>query len=205
VPARHAGGEPRSARAAAWRAQGEGLLKQLDGYWLDQEGHYRSRVLCEHRRSAKELDVAVLLAVLHAARAQGSHSAADPRVHSTLERLAALFDAEYPINVGRPRGRGAALGRYAGDVYYSGGAYYFATLAAAELCYRAACSLAAPELTAQGDAYLATVRAFTPGSGELSEQFDRSSGAQTSARQLAWSHAAFITCVHARRSAPAAA
>jgi glucoamylase len=80
---------------------------------------------------------------------------------------------------------------------------YFSTLAAAELCYRAARAVAAPELTAIGDGYLATVRAFTPDSGDLSEQFDQRTGKQTSARQLAWSHAAFITCVHARRSAPA--
>ena len=36
----------------------------------------------------------------------------------------------------------------------------------------------------RGDAYLATVRAYTPASGDLSEQFDQRSGAQTSAKQL---------------------
>jgi glucoamylase len=56
----------------------------------------------------------------------------------------------------------------------------------------------------RGDAYLATVRAYTPASGDLSEQFDQRTGAQTSAKQLAWSHAAFISCVSARRIAAAA-
>ena len=51
----------------------------------------------------------------------------------------------------------------------------------------------------RGDAYLETVRAFTPESGDLSEQFDQTSGAQTSARHLAWSYAAFLTAVAARR------
>jgi glucoamylase len=59
-------------------------------------------------------------------------------MQATLSRLEALFDAEYEINRNRPAGRGIALGRYKGDVYYSGGAYYFSTLAAAEFCFRAA-------------------------------------------------------------------
>ncbi len=87
-------------------------------------------------------------------------------------------------------------------MYYSGGAYYFSTLGAAELCYRAACGAgAACERVQEGDAYLETVRAYTPASGELSEQFDRRTGAQTSAKHLAWSYAALISCVSARRAA----
>ena len=35
----------------------------------------------------------------------------------------------------------------------------------------------------------------TPRSGELSEQFDRATGAQTSSKELTWSHAALITAV----------
>ena len=52
---------------------------------------------------------------------------------------------------------------------------------------------------ARGDAFLETVRRFTPESGELSEQFDQRTGQQLSAKQLAWSYAAFISCVAARR------
>jgi len=52
--------------------------------------------------------------------------------------------------------RGTAMGRYAGDVYYSGGAYYFSTLAAAEFCFRAALKSPAVEsLVARGDAAIA--------------------------------------------------
>jgi glucoamylase len=91
------------------------------------------------------------------------------------------------------------MGRYAGDVYYSGGAYYFSTLAAAEFCFRAAAHSPSMQLTDRGDAFLETVRAYTPPSGELSEQFDQRTGVQRSAQQLAWSYAAFISCAHARR------
>jgi glucoamylase len=58
---------------------------------------------------------------------------------------------------------------------------------------------AAQALLARGDAFLETVRAFTPPSGDLSEQFDQRTGAQSSAQQLAWSYAAFISCTEARR------
>ena len=51
----------------------------------------------------------------------------------------------------------------------------------------------------RGDAYLETVRAYTPPSGDMSEQFDQRTGVQTSARHLAWSYACFISCVAARR------
>ena len=38
------------------------------------------------------------------------------------------------------------------------------------------------------------------GGSDLSEQFDQRTGEQTSAKHLAWSYAAFISCVTARRA-----
>lgn len=209
--------------APACRAQARVLLATLDELWRGAEGgaaggYYRSRRLSSGERSQKELDIAVILAPLHAGASREAHSVQDPRIHSTLGQLEALFDAVYPINRQRGARRGAALGRYAGDRYYSGGAYYFSTLAAAECCYRAAAVSAggtdagssaatadpAPPgascaaLRARGDAFLETVRAFTPADGQMSEQFDQRSGAQTSAKELGWSYAAFITCAAAR-------
>ena len=94
------------------------------------------------------------------------------------------------------------MGRYEGDAYYSGGAYYFSTLGAAEFCFLAAAHAAGrkDEWIARGDGFLETVRAFTPASGDLSEQFDQRTGEQTSAKHLAWSYAALISCVTARRA-----
>ena len=186
------------------RADAAALRERLDAFWSAEDGFYRSRTLATGERSAKELDISVVLAAIHADAPGARHSVSDPRVHSTLERLEALFDAEYPINRNRPRARGPALGRYRDDQYYSGGAYYFSTLGASELCFRAASragTTEARQLIERGDAYLETVRAFTPSSGDLSEQFDRRSGEQTSAKHLAWSYAAFITCTAARRAA----
>jgi len=176
----------------------------LDEFWLPDAGYYRSRVLSSGASSAKELDIAVILAAVHtAADARGGpHTPQDPRMHATLERLEALFGEAYDINRSRPDGMGPAMGRYAGDVYYSGGAYFFSTLGAAEFCFRAAAHAGdADAWIGRGDAYLQTVRVHVPASGAMSEQFDQRTGAQTSAKELAWSYAGFISCVHARRAA----
>jgi glucoamylase len=98
------------------------------------------------------------------------------------------------------------MGRYEGDSYYAGGAYYFATLGAAELCFRAA-SLLTPgdarraDWLVHGDGFLETVRTFTPENGDLAEQFDQRNGEPASARQLAWSYAAFVSCAAVRAAA----
>ena len=179
--------EARGDGAAAKRCRVEAAVIEalLDDFWMEEEAHIRSRRV-EGGAPEKLLDIAVILASNHA-RVRG------PRYDATLRRLEELFDRAYAINHKRPEGRAPALGRYAGDKYYSGGAYYFSTLGAAEFCYRNGD-------VERGDAYLEAVRAFTPQSGDLSEQFDQTSGAQTSARHLAWSYAAFLTAVAARRA-----
>ena len=201
-----------TAQAQRCREESRAVRRLLDDYWVDEQndrdathGYYRSRMLADDQPSPKALDIAVILSAIHTFGTEAAHGPADPRMQATLARLDALFDAAYPINHGRAAGRGAAMGRYAGDVYCSGGAYYFSTLGAAEFCFRAAAMGGdARQWFERGDAYLATVRAYTPAGGDLSEQFDQRSGAQTSAKQLAWSHAAFISCVSARRIAAAA-
>jgi glucoamylase len=193
-----------AAAALSCRLESEAIGRQLDDYWDAARGHYRSRVLGPGAESHKQLDFSVIFAAIHAGDGAAAHSPDDPRMIATLSRLEELFDAAYAINRARPAGRGPAMGRYAGDVYFSGGAYYFSTLGAAEFCFKAARHAAHPaSLLERGDAYLRTVRAFTPASGELSEQFDQHTGEQRSARDLAWSYAAFITCIAARREAVA--
>lgn len=177
------------------------MRARLDQFWSPALGFYRSRELTSGATSAKELDIAVILSAIHALSPEPVHSVHDPKMHATLSALEQLFVTDYPINAQLPSSRGPAMGRYAGDVYYSGGAYYFSTLGAAEFCFRAgAGSQSSASWVARGDAYLQTVRTYTPADGELSEQFDKRTGAQSSAPQLAWSYAAFISCVGARRA-----
>ena len=180
-------------------------LARLDSYWSESLGYLRSRTLTDGRTSSKQLDIAVLLSAIHAhddGQDAAPHSAADPRMLLTLAQLEKQFDADYAINSSRPPHRGVAMGRYRGDVYFSGGAYYFSTLGAAEFCFRAASFAPEPlALIARGDGFLDTVRQYTPEDGELSEQFDQNTGAPNSAPQLAWSHAALISAVAARDAA----
>lgn len=220
--------QPAEARGLCLAA--DETLAHLDNLWNGGAGFYCSRTGVVRGDSAKELDCSVVLGILHAGRVNGRHSVLDPRAQATLAALEELFEAAYPINHNRPAGRGVALGRYANDRYYSGGAYYFSTLAAAEFYFRLATALRGGALlpvTAEnlrfrqrlgaadaadspamarlayqhGDAIMRTVQAFTPDSGDLSEQFDHTTGVQTSAKQLTWSYAAFITAVASRAQA----
>jgi glucoamylase len=199
-------------RAQRFGTTAAALAPLLDEFWSEQQRIYRSRVMTEASGAAKDLDMSVILAVLHAGLASGPHSIADLRVLATLRRLEALFASEYAIN--RDADPPFAFGRYKGDVYVSGGAWYVTSFAAAEFYYRLACAArqgavvngdTPAQLIARADAILAQVRRHVPDSGELSEQFDRTTGEQTSARNLAWSYAAFVAAWEARRQALCAA
>lgn len=231
-------------RARAYRATAREIGRRLDAHFDPAEGVYLGRIADASDPGgvhlAKRLDVAVILGVIHAARTEGPHSVLDPKVFATLARLERLFEKAYEINRGRASDCAPAMGRYAGDRYYSGGAYYFATLGAAQFyfCFAEAIGRGAtvpisvenrtlfadmlgepPErleavsvephhkerlfkaFLDRGDMFMAMVRAHTPASGELSEQFDQTNGAQTSAKNLAWSHAAFVTAFACRKAA----
>jgi len=213
-----------AARADGCRSAAGQLNASLDAYWSAGDGYYRSRTGVVGGVPEKTLDIAVILGVLHAGRAKGAHSVLDPKAQATLTALEDLFDAEYPINQQRPPERGPAMGRYGKDAYYGGNPWYLATLAAAEFYFRMAIALrsgAGMPVTSEnarfrerlgrespaqaafmrGDLFMRTVQAYTPRSGDLSEQFDRATGAQTSAKHLAWSYAAFITAAASRRRA----
>jgi glucoamylase len=119
-------------------------------------------------------------------------------LEQTQAAIEALFTREFPINA--LHGAGPALGRSRQDRYFGGGAWYPTTLAAAGLCYRRARRQEARrgDLVAHGDAFMATLRAFTPADGVLSEQIDRTTGAPASASHLTWSYAAFVSTARER-------
>jgi glucoamylase len=134
------------------------LAGALDAYWSQASGHYLSRMGAAGGDPNKALDSASLLAVLHAALPAGPHSILDPRVHATCEQLEALFNAGYPINRQLQPGLGPALGRYKGDVYYRGGAWYVCSLGFAEFYFRLADAVgrgAVVEVTPQNERFLA--------------------------------------------------
>jgi len=192
--------QQRDPAATGYAAAAQAAMARLNSFWDESRGYLRSRFLSEGRSSAKELDISVLLAAIHTAD-DGTPAIDEPHMLATFSKLEAVFDTDYAINRDRAPAQGVAMGRYRGDVYFSGGAYFFSTLGAAEFCFRAAARAADPRaLVDRGDAFLETVRRFTPANGDMSEQFDQSSGAPRSAPQLAWSYAALISSVAARNA-----
>jgi glucoamylase len=234
-------------RAENYRTASLEIGRRLDDHFDPREGVYLACMSGRHATPgisrARQLDISVILGAIHSGRLQGAHSVLDPKILATLAQLESLFAAEYRINRERAVNCAPAMGRYAGDVYYSGGAYYFSTLGAAQFYFSFAEALAkgatipvstenrsllanmlaepsdafaAQSLGAQfrkrlykafldrGDMFMEMVRAHTPATGELSEQFDQTNGSQTSAKNLAWSYAAFITAFLSRKLAKAA-
>ncbi len=223
------------ARGQSCRATASAICASLEAFDDTGEGFFHAffpdpqnpKKIGPRRR----LDMAVVFGVIHADRSHGAHSVVDPRALATIARLEALFAREYPINHTLPAGCSPAMGRYADDIYFTGGAYYFSTFAAAQFYFRLAQGIAegaplpladqnrpllagmigeAPEALGddavlpglrsrlakaaleRGRGFMAVARAFAPPSGELAEQFSQIDGSATSARNLAWSHAAFI-------------
>ena len=187
----------------AWRAVEERLRAGLDQHWSEHHRVYRAIRPAPGDSAKALLDSATVLAVLDADLPDGPHSVRDPRAQATLAALEAVFARVLPINRDRPDGRGPALGRSAGDRYFGGGAWYVTTLAAAGFYYRLAqCpGQERAALIERGDSFMATVRALTPSDGAFSEQVDRTTGAQISARHLTWSYAAFTSTARLRRQA----
>ncbi len=199
--ARWAGAEVSLNCAEHFRDKALRLCELLEQFWVEPGGFIRSRLPLNGIESEKALDFAVILGVLHAGIEAGPHSVQDSRVRATFQKLEDLFGGEYALNRGRKTG--LVFGRYRGDNYVSGGAYFFSTFGAAEYYYRLAESLPseAADLIAKGDAILSRTREFIPPPGDLSEQFDQTTGEQTSAPNLSWSYACFITAWNARQAA----
>lgn len=189
--------------AGQWRAAEERLRAGLERHWSQRHGVYAAIRDAPGTSVDDVIDAAQLLAALDADLPAGPHSVQDPRLQATQEAIERLFKRELPINRALPPRQRPALGRSRGDRYFGGGAWYTTTLAAAGLCYRLAQCPGQDRdvLIRGGDGFMATVRNLTPLDGALSEQVDRMSGRQTSARHLTWSYAAFVNTARLRAQA----
>jgi glucoamylase len=181
----------------------DALKKGLDLHWSQRHRVYAAMRPAAGADAEHIIDAATLLAVLDADLPDGTHSVLDSRFQETQDKIEAMFANEFPINHRRPADCGPALGRNLADRYFGGGAWYVTTLAAAAIYYRRALcpdeDIAA--LLQRGDRFMAMVRWLTPDDGALSEQVDRVSGRQISARHLTWSYAAFVNAACLRHRA----
>ncbi len=156
-----AAGKALAEEAEACRNAAAALAEVLPHHWSPKRGFYLAAIKgLRFPDSDRDLDSAVILAVLHAHRSRGLYSLLDPRVHATLAALEKLFAAEFPINRRRGVDEGILLGRFKADGYYGGGAFVMLCLAAVEFYYRLAGALrdgGTISITAENHAWLAEI------------------------------------------------
>ena len=155
----------RRTAARALRAEARAIRERLDRFWLRRAGYYRSRIMPPGVTSTKLLDIAVILSAVHAGDGERRALRARPSDarHARCSSSGCSTGSTRSITA-RPRERAPAMGRYEGDVYYSGGAYYFSTLGAAEFCFLAARRMHPAARSAQRGSRAATAssRPFAP-------------------------------------------
>lgn len=193
--------------AAVWyQAQAKAIEKQLSLFWDNDKSLIKPTINQTGGMKDKkmDIDVAVILGLLHGDRHDGFLPWNDKRVVKTMEKLIATFKSLYPINQSA-RIPGVAIGRYPEDHYsgsdkWQGNPWVLCTYAAAEALYRYAEALKssgnaqlARQTAAYADQFIARVDYHANADGSLSEQIDRDTGYMTSAYDLTWNYAAILT------------
>jgi glucoamylase len=200
------GREFAGANMRRWKNAERKLRTGLEQHWSAQQQVFtaiRTEESTDNKGAEQSVDAAIVLAIMEADLPDLPHSVLDPRAASTLDALERAFTKAFAINHQRPQGLPPALGRSLADKYFGGGAWYATTLAAAAFCFRHAIAepASARHWLARGDAWMATVRWMTPDDGSMSEQVDRATKEQRSARHLTWSYAAFVSAARLRQQA----
>lgn len=208
-----------SKAAEYYREQGRLVEASLEQFWDPTKGYIVATLPRSPEAAGNwgldnkhtNLDIAVILGLLHGSRGDGFLKFNNSRVMATLDRLQKTFTEIYPIN--HRRGiPGIAIGRYPEDAFSGadrsgGNPWVLATLAMGEAYYRAAREMKAEnprraaDLVAKGDSFIARVRYHAHRDGSLNEQFHRASGFMHSVEDLTWSYAALLTAHNARQLA----
>jgi glucoamylase len=136
--------------ASFYREQAEALEVEIMHHWNSEAGYIGATLGFTNGNRGKNsnLDVAVILGVLHGATKDGFLAPSNPPIMATAERIREVFDSEYRISsVNRDPNKdklGTAIGRYPEDTYdgvgveSKGNPWFLATAAYAEYCYRLA-------------------------------------------------------------------
>lgn len=192
--------------ATYYLQQGKAIEPVINQFWDNQE-HFISATInrvagLDYKKS--NVDVAVILGLLHGGMDDGFFDVSDPRVLATIEKLISVFKDIYPINK-RNASLGPAIGRYPEDVYsgaaFTGGnPWPLCTLALAEALYKYGNILykhnqvkVAEEVYRIADTFVERVRYHANSDGSLNEQIDRNTGYMTSVSDLTWNYAALLT------------
>lgn len=196
--------------AADWYlSQSKAIELELKKFWDIDKGYIVATVDRKDGLDYKQsnLDIAVILGLLHGDVNDGFLPWDDPRVTSTLHSIIHVFSTLYPINQ-HPNISGYAIGRYPEDRYtggdFEGGnPWPLCTLAVAEALYRYANvliikgnTIQANEVANYADQFVNRVRYHANQDGSLNEQIDKNTGFMTSASNLTWNYAAMLSTRH---------
>ncbi len=131
-----------------YRSVAEKISKALEEHWDAKAGYLHSGLDLHHNRGKdSQLDISVILGVLHAGFSKGPFSVTDERILATAVHLDQAFKQAFTVNqIEKNWNReplGTAIGRYPEDVYdglksTQGNPWFLATLGQAELLYRIA-------------------------------------------------------------------
>lgn len=205
--------------------QGEAIRAHLNTFLSSSTDYIPATLNFKGGLNSKNsnLDVAVILGLLHAGGPQRLTSWDDLRIHKTLNTLHKTFSSLYPINA-QMSDYAPVIGRYPEDVYggdnFDGGnPWVLTTLALAEAHYELAAHYATKKSTLKsnvnesenlklardhmlhGERYFERVQIHANPDGSLSEQISRFNGYMMSANNLTWSYASVLTAAASRDKA----
>lgn len=185
----------------------------LDNFWNVEGNYIRTTIAQVGGMQGKDsnLDIAVVLGLLHGAVNDGVFKFSDTRFLNTLHSLESRFQDLYAINK-RKEIPGTAIGRYPEDLFSGpdrsgGNPWVLATLAMAEAYYNVAAEFKIQgrsewkSFIEKGDTFIQRTQYHANPDGSLNEQIQRDTGFMTSVSDLTWSHAAVLTANQARKKA----
>lgn len=193
--------------AARWyHLQAKEIEIELENFWDNNKNYFIATINRTDGADYKSsnLDVSVLLGLLHGNLHDGFLAWDDPRILATVEKIISTFSHLYPVNHSRHI-PGTAIGRYpedryGGDNFDGGNPWVITTLAVAEVLYEVANALRAQghQQTAlstahHADKFVERIKFHANADGTLDEQIHRVTGTMTSAKDLTWNYAALLT------------
>ncbi|HXH30198.1 MAG TPA: glycoside hydrolase family 15 protein [Bacteriovoracaceae bacterium] len=146
------------------------------------------------------LDVAPLLALLHNSPYQKLFPLNGTQVRRYVDGLAVTFTNVYAVNKNYPE-LGVAIGRYPEDRYDgyqtsgSGNPWFLSTLALGEYMCLLRTETKSQKMNDMIEKQFSRALFHSDRKGSMSEQFNSTSGLMQGARQLTWSHNAFMTAM----------
>lgn len=144
------------------------------------------------------IDVAVMLGLLHTYPYQDIYQFGDSRVKKYIESLTNSFKVAYNLN--RHKSKGVAIGRYPEDRYDgygtngTGNPWFLSTVGLAEY-YCLLQKSAKRDYSELIEAQFQMVLYHSDRRGHLSEQFNRDTGLMQGATDLTWSYSSYLTAM----------